>query len=131
MTALVGGEMSGSWPVLNFLTCDEDATDYRPAINSTGDVVVFERTPAAGGLTALYQITDFSSPNPAPFLSGQNPAPPASQTRPDWCWATGQIAFNGADSNDGALTVWQVGPGGADPQQMQNTTGFCYPTWKS
>ena len=89
--------MSGSWPKLNFLTCDEYATDYRPAINSTGDAVIFERTPVGGGPTVLYQITDFSSPNPTPFLTGQNPAPPVSQTRPDWCWATGQIALNGAN----------------------------------
>jgi hypothetical protein len=27
------------------------------------------------------------------------------------------------------LSVWQVGPDGAGPQPIANTTGFCYPTW--
>ena len=119
-------------PTLNFLTSDSGFWDYRPAVNATGDTVVFERTPVGGGaaaLTTLYQIADFSAPIPAPFLSGASPPQPASQTRPDWCWATGQIAFNGADSNNGALSVWQVGPDGANPQPIANTTGFCYPTW--
>jgi len=121
-----------SLPTLNFLTSDSGFSDYRPAVNAAGDAVVFERTPVGAGaaaLTTLYQIADFSAPDPTPFLPGTNPAPPASQTRPDWCWETGEIVFNGAASNTGALSVWRVGPGGAGPQPIANTTGFCYPTW--
>jgi hypothetical protein len=36
-----------SLPTLNFLTNDGAFTDYRPAVNATGDTVVFERTPPA------------------------------------------------------------------------------------
>jgi hypothetical protein len=70
-------------PTLNFLTSDSGSWDYRPAVNAVGDAVVFERTPAGGGLTTLFVIADFSAPNPTPFLSGASPPPPPSQTRPD------------------------------------------------
>jgi len=119
--------MSASLPPLNFLTSSGAYTDYRPAIGPSGDVVIFERTPVGGGLTVLYQIADLSAPNPVPFLSG-TPLPP-SQTRPDFCWKTGDIAFNGAETNQSAVRVWKVGADGAGPQPILNTQGSAYPTW--
>ena len=43
-------------PTLNFLTGSDDSIDYRPAINSAGVAVVFERTPIKGGLTVLNEV---------------------------------------------------------------------------
>jgi len=126
--------MSDSLPLLHYLTSDANFTDYRPAVNADGDAVIFERTPfpqPANPLTVLYAIADFNSPNPEPFLSqGTGPdAPPPSQTRPDWCWKTGQLLFNGARTNKSPLSVWQVGADGSAPTRVSNTTGGCYPTW--
>jgi WD40-like Beta Propeller Repeat len=119
--------MSASLPALNFLTSSSAYTDYRPAIGPSGDVVIFERTPVGGGLTVLYKIADLTAPDPVPFLSG-TPLPP-SQTRPDFCWKTGRIAFNGAETNRSAIRVWQVGADGANPQPIPNTQRAAYPTW--
>lgn len=119
--------MSASLPELHLLT-DGDYDDYRPAIGSTGDVVIFERTPRSGGRTVLYRITDFATPNPQPFLS--DPPLPTWQTRPDWCWHTGMIAFNGASAGHGPLDVWLASEiGAASP--LGNASGFTYPTWNS
>ena len=116
-------------PPLNYLTNDSSFVDYRPAIDPTGNSVIFERTPRAGGMTTLQIISEISTPTAAAFLSG--PAP-ASQTRPDWCLATpNNVLFNGAASNTGALSVWTVGNGGANPTQVPGTTGAAYPRWNS
>ena len=60
-------------------------------------MVIFERTPTQddGGPTTLQMMTMSAIPTRSPFLSG---SAPASQTRPDWCWATGKsnVLFNGA-----------------------------------
>jgi Tol biopolymer transport system component len=115
-------------PTLNFLTSDASFTDYRPTMNATGDTVIFERTPVpdGGSPTTLQMIDDFSNPNPVPFLSG---SPPASQTRPDWCWATGDVLFNGATSNSASVSVWRVGSDGANPTPITGTTDAYYPKW--
>jgi Tol biopolymer transport system component len=119
--------MSASLPPLNFLASSSAYTDYRPAIGPSGDVVIFERTPVGGGLTTLCSIADLTAPDPVPFLSG-TPLPP-SQTRPDFCWSTGSIAFNGAETNQSAVRVWQVGADGAGPHPIANTQRSAYPTW--
>ena len=91
-------------------------------MNPTGDTVIFERTPVPdhGAPTTLQMIDDLGSPNPVPFLSGSSL--PASQTRPDWCWATGDVLFNGATSNSAPVSVWQVGSNGANPTPIDGTT---------
>jgi Tol biopolymer transport system component len=120
--------MGTSLPPLQFLTSDADYVDYRPAADVTGKRVVFERTPYKGkGPTVLQVIDDIDSPNPVPFLSATSPV---SQTRPDWCWNTNAVAFNGAASNNDHLSVWQVaGDGKTGLQEIPNTTDAAYPRW--
>ena len=122
--------MATNYPTLTYLTSDPKFSDYRPTMNSAGDTVIFERTPVPpdGIPTTLQMINDFSNPNPVPFLSG---SPPASQTRPDWCWATGNVLFNGAasNSNNSPISVWQVGSDGTNPTVISGTTGAYYPKW--
>jgi WD40-like Beta Propeller Repeat len=116
-------------PTLNFLTGSDDSIDYRPAINSAGVAVVFERTPIKGGLTVLNEVGVVDgAAAPAVLLSGASSVPP-SQTRPDWCWTTDIIAFNGAETNTGVVSVWQVPGYGGDPQPIAGTTGCFYPRW--
>lgn len=117
-------------PNLNYLTSSSSYDDYRPTVNPTGDTVIFERTPVPDHdtPTTLQMIDDLGNPNPVPFLSG---SPPASQTRPDWCWATGNsnVLFNGASSNSSPVSVWQVGSDGSSPTEIKGTTGAFYPKW--
>lgn len=121
--------MANSLPTLNFLASNAGSIDYRPAVNSAGDTVIFERTPVSGGPTTLQMIDDLGNPNPVPFLSGTSSPPPVSQTRPDWCWETDNVLFNGASSNTGALSVWLVGSDGSNPKPIAGTTGAVYPRW--
>jgi WD40 repeat protein len=115
-----------SWPTPTYLTNSTSFIDYRPTIDATGSSVIFERTPVGGGVTTLQIISDISNPSPAPFLSGTSPA---SQTRPDWCWQTGNVLFNGATSNSSAVSVWGVVGSGANPKQIPNTLDAFYPRW--
>src|SRR4051794_15701360 len=104
--------MATTLPPLNFLTNDPGYIDYRPAINAAGDLVVFERTPIGHGLTKLTSVYYFGDSQPRPFLSTAAAVPlPHSQTRPDWCWKTGDLLFNGADSNTSTLSVWRLAHG--------------------
>jgi Tol biopolymer transport system component len=116
-------------PNLNYLTTSSSFNDYRPTMNPAGDTVIFERTPVPdhGAPTTLQMIDDLGSPNPVPFLSGSSL--PASQTRPDWCWATGDVLFNGATSNSAPVSVWRVGSNGANPTPIDGTTDAFYPKW--
>lgn len=115
-------------PELQYLTNDPDCADYRPAVGPAGGSTVFERTPH-GGTTVLYRIDDLDAPEPAPFLTG--PGLPSQQTRPDWCWPSRRIAFNGMQDGQAGLHVWIVGDDGAGAWQVTNTQGFAYPTWSS
>jgi hypothetical protein len=121
---------SNSLPTLNWLTQDTSYVDYRPVVNSTGDAVIFERTPmSGGGPTTLQIVDDFNSPNPVPFLSG---TPPVSQTRPDWSWQSGGLVlFNGASSNTSSVSVWLAANDGSDPKVIPGTTGASYPRWNT
>ena len=113
-----------------FLTSDSSFNDYRPTMDPSGTTVIFERTPTRddGGPTTL-QMMDVSNPNPSPFLSG---SAPASQTRPDWCWATNKsnVLFNGASSNKSPVSVYMVSSSSsASPTLISGTTGAYYPKW--
>ncbi len=119
--------MSDSLPPLHFLTASAEYTDYRPAIGPGGDVVIFERTPVGGGPITLCKITDLAAPDPVPFLSGASL--PRFQTRPDFCWRTDRVAFNGRQTSNSPIIVWNVGADGRNPARIDNTRGYVYPTW--
>lgn len=115
-------------PELQYLTDDPACTDYRPAVGPAGASVVFERTPR-GGDTVLYRIDDFDAPDPVPFLTGAGA--PLQQTRPDWCWPSRRIAFNGLQDGPAGLHVWIARDDGTGAAPLRNTLGFAYPTWNS
>ncbi|SEP35252.1 WD40-like Beta Propeller Repeat [Rhodospirillales bacterium URHD0017] len=119
--------MSTSLPELKFLTNSSDNTDYRPAVDPTGKIVIFERTPVSGGGPTTLQMIDVDKPAPVPFLSG-TPGP-VWQTRPDWCWQTNFVAFNGAPNRDALPNAWLVAGDGTNPQSIDGTEGFYYPRW--
>jgi len=118
--------MATTLPPLNFLTRSSGYIDYRPAIDATGTLVVFERTPVGGNASTLTAV-DVSNPQPKPFLSV--PFPPPAQTRPDWCWKTGDLLFNGAATNNDSPSVWWLPNGAANLVAVANTAGADYPTW--
>ena len=115
---------------LNFITADPHYSDYRPAIDSAAQHVVFERTPAAGGNTSLYIIA-MGSALVAPFVqSGQGGLfTGPSQTRPDWSWVTDKVVMNVAASNNDELQVLITDSDGNPLQNVHDSRGFVYPTW--
>ena len=119
--------MATTLPPLNFLTRNPGYIDYRPAVNATGDLVVFERTPVGGNASTLTAVADFSHPQPKPFLSV--PFAPPAQTRPDWCWKTGDLLFNGAATNNDSPSVWWLPNAAGNLVAVPNTAGADYPTW--
>jgi hypothetical protein len=125
--------MTDGLPELNFLTSLGAYSDYRPAIGARGDVVIFERTPrpAGGEWPKLYTITNFSAPNPVPFLKDIGPSLPVNQTRPDICWATGYVAFNAGFVAANRYGVFKVDASGnhSGPRYLEPMQGGAYPTW--
>ena len=72
----------------------------------------------------LYLFDMQSGASPSPFLSGE-PVIEISD-RPDWCWATGQVAFN----YSGDISVAVVDATGANSKPLAiPTAGMNYPTW--
>jgi hypothetical protein len=126
--------MSTAWAGLTFLTSwGSNYTDFRPVIATGPDgalMVVFERT-YNGEPTVLYAINDITDwrnlPEPEPFLIGS--LLPPSQSRPDFCAATGQFAFNGALTQTSPVQIWQVDASGANPTPTPFTCQAFYPTW--
>lgn len=122
------------FPRLNFITHDPMESDYRPAVDSSGRHVIFERTPRGGGVTTLF-VTSIDSPHgPEPFihdLGGGHISPGPSQTRPDWCWATGRVALNVAASDRSPPHVMIAEPGGIPLGDVPGSMRWIYPTWSS
>jgi hypothetical protein len=125
-------------PKLNFITSDQNFTDYRPAVDATGTMCVFERTAIkeAGALTTLYLATGINAPNPVvtQFLKVPvNPPPPFPfvQTRPDWSWVNNEIAFAGGATATSALEVHIVPASGTGSRVVANTVKCIYPMWSS
>jgi hypothetical protein len=120
------------FPALNFVTRDPAFSDYRPAIDSSGSQVIFERTPA-GGVTSLYLATSLGpSPTlrrflPAVTINGV-PIPP-SQTRPDWNWITGNVAVNVALTNTTEVESLTTNVSGSSARFVPNGRGHLYPIW--
>jgi hypothetical protein len=116
---------------LHFITSDPNYSDYRPAIDSVAQHVVFERTPAGGGTTQLY-ILSMDRAVPQPFIQhGQgtdiNAGP--SQTRPDWSWITGNVVLNVAATGEGQVEILIAAANGIPMENVPHSKGFVYPTW--
>ena len=127
------------FPTITWITKDAAYTDYRPAVDATGQLVVFERTPhpnPAGANTTLYLATSIASSNPAvaPFLAvPANPAAtyPYSQTRPDWSWVNHQVVFSGAPSESSTIEAHIATANGKTVTLVPKTLAHIYPTWTS
>jgi len=103
-----------------------NVSDYRCVVNATGDAVIVERTVlGAGGEQPNLYIADLAGGGATPFLKSLNDIPTGETTRPDWCWRTGQVAFNYTKSPK----VGVVDATGVDPRLFPNTATMYYPTW--
>jgi len=130
---------AGSFPTIAWISKDPTYTDYRPAVNATGQLAVFERTPfpnPAGANTMLYLATSIGSQNPqaAPFLAvPANPAAtyPYSQTRPDWSWVNHEVVFSGAPSEKDTIEAHIATANGKTVTLVPKTLAHIYPTWTS
>jgi hypothetical protein len=122
------------FPRLNFITHDPMESDYRPAVDATGRHVIFERMPRGGGVTTLF-ITSIGTPHGAePFihdLADTHATTGPSQTRPDWCWATGHVALNVAALDRSPPHVMIAEPSGIPLGNVPGSTRWIYPTWSS
>jgi hypothetical protein len=118
-------------PTLNFLTRDPHYFDYRPAINATGDFVLFEHTRVGTGITVLDGVWYPQPPaaGKAAFVAAAGMPP--LQTRPDWCWATGALLFNGAQSPKEQPSVWWQTDLFSAANEITGTAGAYYPTWNA
>jgi Tol biopolymer transport system component len=104
-----------------------NVSDYRCVVNADATAVIVERTVlnAEGHGTPELYIVDLASRTATPFLKVVNDIPIGNTTRPDWCWRTGQVAFNCSKSP----RVGVVDATGVDPRVFPNTANMDYPTW--
>jgi hypothetical protein len=104
-----------------------NVSDYRCVVNADATAVIVERTVlnAEGHGTPELYIVDLASRTATPFLKVVNDIPIGNTTRPDWCWRTGQVAFNYTKSP----RVGVVDATGVDPRVFPNTANMDYPTW--
>ena len=104
-----------------------NVSDYRCVVNADATAVIVERTVlnAEGHGTPELYIVDLASRIATPFLKVVNDIPIGNTTRPDWCWRTGQVAFNYTKSP----RVGVVDATGVDPRVFPNTANMDYPTW--
>ena len=103
-----------------------NVSDYRCVVNATGDAVIVERTLlGAGGEQPNLYIADLAGGSATPFLTSLDDIPTGATTRPDWCWRTGQVAFNYTKSPK----VGVVDATGIDPRLFPDTATMNYPTW--
>ena len=124
--------MATTPPILitpNFLLPSSTTTsDYRCVVNALGTAVIFERMVLKSG-------GDFGSPQlylldltqsagaPSSFIADQNIE---ISDRPDWCWKTGQVAFNFGPE----IWVGVVDSNGANFRSLgAQTASMNYPTW--
>ncbi len=103
-----------------------NVNDYRSVVNADATAVIVERTLLnAGGEQPNLYIADLAGGAATPFLTSLDDIPTGATTRPDWCWRTGQVAFNYTKSPK----VGVVGATGVDPRLFPNTATMNYPTW--
>ena len=116
---------------LHFLTSDPNYSDYRPAIDSSAQQIVFERTQVPGGNTALY-ILSMANAVPEVFIQDSQDGDiftGPSQTRPDWSWETGKVVLNVALTDKSAVEILIAQPDGTPLQNAPDSKGYVYPTW--
>jgi len=92
--------------------------------------VVFERTPAGGGTTAL-SILSLSNTVPRPFLQDSQRddiVTGPTQTRPDWSWVTGEVVLN-VTPDQGDLRVLIAQADGTPIMNVNDSVSYVYPTW--
>jgi hypothetical protein len=124
--------MASTPPILitpNFLLPPSTATnDYRCVVNALGTAVIFERSVLNSDVRFgspqlfLLDLTQ-SGATPSSFIENQNIK---ISDRPDWCWLTGQVAFNfGPD-----IWVGVVDSSGENFRSLgAQTASMNYPTW--
>ena len=102
--------------------------DYRCVVNALGTAVIFERSmlKSTGGFGGpqlyLFDLTQ-SGATPSLFLEDQKIE---ISDRPDWCWLTGDVAFN----FDTDIRVGVVDSSGGNFKSLgAQTAGMNYPTW--
>lgn len=133
------GTPADPFPALNFITRDPAHTDYRPAVDATGTQVVFERQthphPAdQPPLLVLAQGIHQPAPSLGPLIppTAMVTVPfPDSQTRPDWNWATGKIAFTGEVTGTKGTEVYILSADRSQLSVLPNSRWHIYPMWSS
>jgi hypothetical protein len=124
--------MASTPPILitpNFLLSASTTTcDYRSVVNAVGTAAIFERSVLNSqnefGASRLYSLDlTQSGATASPFI--QDPLGKISN-RPDWCWLTGDVAFN----FDMDLRVGVVDSSGENFRSLGvQTASMNYPTW--
>lgn len=103
------------------MSYDGMVSDYRSAVDASGQYLVFERARAGSSAFTLQLYELGGSAEPSPFAPKLQ-----TSTRPDWCWLTGEVAFN----NDQGIwiTPRPLTPGAS---LLPDTAGMIYPAWCS
>ena len=137
--SLLMDAMGNLLPPLQWLTRDAAYTDYRPAVDLSGTQLVFERQPhphPKDAPTLLYLAQGIDQPNPGLDLlvppTAMVPVPfPDSQTRPDWSWAQGEIAFTGEVTGVNGTDVYLLSSDRSNLSVLSSARGHIYPNWTS
>jgi hypothetical protein len=95
-----------------------NVSDYRCVVDATANWVVVERTVLSGDGQAQLCLVDLASATATLLLPELE-----ETTRPDWCWRTGEIAFNYTNQKVGVL------PKRGDKPKLFDMAGMDYPTW--
>lgn len=123
--------MNRDLPELHFITrSDGTFTDYRPAVDRTGDQVVFERSavPNPNHETFLNVISVSGSSDPRRLIADDLGF--RSQTRPDWSWEAPdfRLIFNAAHCDTNLKTVWLANGNGTGLVET-GLDALIYPQW--
>jgi hypothetical protein len=70
--------------------------DYRCVVNATGTLVIVERTVLNNGGKPQLYLVDLASGAATSLFPSLDVT-----TRPDWCWQTGEVAFNYSEVPEG------------------------------
>ncbi len=116
-----------TYPELNYITRDPAFTDYRPAVDVTGQRFVFERSPVGGSGLRLYLVEGPDGADPTPFTD--SPLGYGAQSRPCWSWSNDRVMFNVEASGTTVQHVAIAEADGSSPTLMPDSNGLLYPQW--